>query len=82
MPCALYRRGVSVRGSPRQRLPGQRPRTETPPLVNRMTHTSKNITLPQTSFAGGNDNDNHMSCISRKFSSVHNLLLNHSPTNY
>ena len=28
------------------------PWTETPP-VNRMTHRCKNITLPQTSFAGG-----------------------------
>ena len=27
---------------------------ETPPPVNRMTDASKNITLPQTSFAGGN----------------------------
>ena len=47
---------------PRQRPPGQRPPqvmwpvvhagTETPP-VNRMTHACENITLPQTSFAGG-----------------------------
>ena len=27
----------------------------TPPLVDRMTHASENITLPQTSFAGGNN---------------------------
>ena len=27
----------------------------TPPSVNRMTNRCKNITLPQTSFAGGND---------------------------
>ena len=26
-----------------------------PPSVDRMTHTRKNITLPQTSFAGGNN---------------------------
>ena len=26
-----------------------------PPPMNRMTHRSKNITLPQTSFAGGNN---------------------------
>ena len=25
------------------------------PLVNRMTNRCKNITLPQTSFAGGNE---------------------------
>ena len=38
--------GVSVR---------ETPWTETsPPPVNRMTDASKNITLPQTSFAGGN----------------------------
>ena len=28
-----------------------------PPPVNRMTHRCKNITLPQTSFAGGKDAD-------------------------
>ena len=27
----------------------------TPPPVNRMTNMCKNITLPQTSFAGGNN---------------------------
>ena len=26
-----------------------------PPPVNRMTHASKNMTLPQTSFADGNE---------------------------
>ena len=31
----------------------------TPP-VNRMTDVSENITLPQTSFAGGNDRFLHM----------------------
>ena len=36
-------RGVSVQGVSVQ---GE-------PPVNRMTHVSKNITLPQTSFAGG-----------------------------
>ena len=39
--------GVSVRETP----PRQRPR----PPVNRMTDASKNITLSQTSFAGGNE---------------------------
>ena len=41
------------RCSPRWRqtvLPGR----QTPSPVNRMTHASKNITLPQTSFADGN----------------------------
>ena len=28
---------------------------QTPPPVNRITHRCKNITLPQTSFAGGNE---------------------------
>ena len=28
-----------------------------PPPVNRMTNRCKNITLPQTSFAGGNNNN-------------------------
>ena len=30
------------------------PQDQTPPPVNRMTDRCKNITLPQTSFAGGN----------------------------
>ena len=38
------------RDSPDIDHPGQ-----IPPTVNRMTHASKNITLPQTSFAGGNN---------------------------
>ena len=37
-------------GSPREQAP---PRDQTPP-VNRMTNSCKNITLPQTSFSGGN----------------------------
>ena len=44
---------------PKQAPPGSRhppgadpPRTR-PPIVNRMTHRCKNITLLQTSFAGG-----------------------------
>ena len=54
-----YRGDVSVRGGSLSRgwgslsgrpLPGQR----LPPPVNRMTDASKNITLPQSSFAGGN----------------------------
>ena len=28
--------------------------SHSPPPVDRMTHASENITLPQTSFAGGN----------------------------
>ena len=32
--------------------------TEADPPVNRMTDRCKNITLPQTSFAGGNYNNN------------------------
>ena len=40
----LCPRGVSVLGG----LPDR-----DPPLVNRMTNRCKNITLPQTSFAGG-----------------------------
>ena len=35
----------------------QQPRMRPPP-VDRMTHTCKNITLPQTSFAGGNKDTN------------------------
>ena len=42
------------------------PTTHTSPLVNRMTDRCKNITLPQTSFAGGN---NHL-----KSSSVVNCI--------
>ena len=30
------------------------------PPVDRMTHTCKNITFPQTLFAGGNKNNNHI----------------------
>ena len=30
-----------------------------PPPVNRMVHRCENITLPQTSFAGGNNGDNN-----------------------
>ena len=36
-------------------LDSDSPRQRPPPPVNRMTHASKNITLPQTSFAGGKD---------------------------
>ena len=39
-------RGVSVRGGSLSR--------ETPPPMNRMTDRCKNVTLAQTSFAGGN----------------------------
>ena len=51
---------ISVGGSashaePQMQIP---PRGRQPPeadhSVNRITHASKNITLPQTSFAGGN----------------------------
>ena len=35
---------------------------QTPPLVNRMTHGSKNITLSQTSFAGGKNQSFEESC--------------------
>ena len=42
------------RSSPDQAPPGaDTPRTRHPPPVNRMTNRCKNITLPQTSFAGG-----------------------------
>ena len=38
--------------------PGRQTRSDIiqrpPPPVNRMTHTNKNITMPQTSFVGGN----------------------------
>ena len=34
------------------------PGTRHPPPVNRMTNRCKNITLPQTSFAGGNQQQN------------------------
>ena len=30
---------------------------DTPPHMDRMTHMCKNITFPQTSFAGGNESD-------------------------
>ena len=36
-------------------LPGSRPPQDQAPLVNRMTDRCKNITLPQASFAGGNN---------------------------
>ena len=49
-PAALAIWGVSTRHPPRTRLP--LPRSRHPP-VNRMTDRCKNITLPQTSFAGG-----------------------------
>ena len=42
------RGGVGVPGS-RGGVPGQ----VLPPTVDRMTHAYENITLPQTSFAGG-----------------------------
>ena len=41
------------REQPRTPPPPEQPRT--PPPVNRMTNWCKNITLPQTSFAGGNN---------------------------
>ena len=46
--------GVSTRHPP-----GSRPHPEQacPPPVNRMTDRCKNITLPQTSFAGGNNRE-------------------------
>ena len=37
------------------RVPGPRAVSGTRPPVNRMTNRCKNITLPQTSFAGGNN---------------------------
>ena len=33
---------------------------DSPPPVNRMTHASENITLPQTSFAGGKNFPSHI----------------------
>ena len=58
---ALPYRGVSVRGSLCQ---GDSPPTHTDkdpfPPVDRMTDASKNITLPQTLFAGGK----YIPCIS------------------
>ena len=50
--------GVSARGC---LLPGGSGQALLPP-VDRMTHASENITLPQTSFAGSNNNaDRHFS---------------------
>ena len=54
---------------------GQSPRTETPrdPLdrdpapLDRMTDMSKNITLPQTSFSGGNNNLSERCMLSHDF---------------
>ena len=36
------------------------------PLADRMTHTCKNITLPQTSFAGGNNDPCSLNCSGKK----------------
>ena len=38
-----------------------------PPPVDRMTNTSKNITLPKTSFAGGNYKHKHLSCFPKHY---------------
>ena len=46
--------GVWFRGVPGLGVVSQHALRQTP-LVNRMTDRCKNITLPQTSFAGGND---------------------------
>ena len=42
------------RGVPARGVPGGVPAQVLHPPVNRMTDRCKNITLPQTSFAGGN----------------------------
>ena len=51
--------GCWGRGVPSWRVPGPGDGipacTEADPPVNRMTDRCKNITLPQTSFAGGNN---------------------------
>ena len=58
--------------------------TETDPPVNRMTNRCKNITLPQTSFAGSNDKPWYMFSIRRteEVNSIHRfqsgILLNTS----
>ena len=63
VPVVVYRTGVGGghypgRGSPGGLCLGERGSLSgrPPPPVNRMTHRCKNITLPQTSFAGGNKN--------------------------
>ena len=51
--------------TPQARTPPEhtnKPPPHTPPPVNRMTNRCKNITLPQTSFAGGNNE-----CYDEKF---------------
>ena len=51
-----WSQGVSAPGvsAPCRDVPGLRGDQVLPPPVNRMTNRCKNITLPQTSFAGGN----------------------------
>ena len=50
-PGGLHQAPPRDQAPPPSRPPGTR---HTPPPVNRMTNRCKNITLPQTSFAGGN----------------------------
>ena len=53
------------------RVSGGRPH----PPVNRMTDTSKNITFPQTSFAGGNKRSHHHG----HYVWIHGLYFCHDP---
>ena len=54
LPGGRLGRGVSSQPHLDANLPGCRPPGgRTPPPLTRMTDVSKNITLPQTSFAGG-----------------------------
>ena len=48
----------------------------TPPPVNRMTDRCKNITLPQTSFAGGNN------CFKKTQFCIMNDIVNHKRSQY
>ena len=59
--CTWSRGGVPAWGVPAQVLPP----------VNRMTNRCKNITLPQTSFAGGNKNWTIFLCNSLTLSLLH-----------
>ena len=62
-----------------------------PPSTEFLTHASENITLPQTSFAGGNDDTKHWTlytnlaksketaiCLDTVFRSISRLSLRHS----
>ena len=63
--------GLPDRDPPRDRPPEQRPL----PPMNRMTNRCKNITLPQTLFAGGKKSGESQGILSVRTSGNHDYVI-------